>query len=98
MVAPEVPRLWLLCVRAYTIAWIAGFLVVVAPAGAGAREATLVLVLGAGMSHSDAFAVALAGRVLSLIGDVLVAAVALAAGGRPGPGVPARSRSNATST
>ncbi len=88
VVAPDTPRLWLLSVGAYTVAWIAGFLVFVAPAGAGAREAALVLVLAAGMPHSDAFAVALATRVLSLIGDVLAAAVAFAAGRRRGGPAP----------
>ncbi|MDP9417635.1 MAG: flippase-like domain-containing protein [Actinomycetota bacterium] len=78
-IAPGADRLWLLAVGGYTVAWIAGFLFVLAPAGAGAREAALVLVLATAMPHSDAFAVAVVSRVLMLAGDLVAAGIALAA-------------------
>lgn len=58
---------------AYALAWVVGFLVVVLPAGAGAREGALVLVLTPGVAEGDALAVALVSRVVMLVGDVALA-------------------------
>lgn len=73
------PSVWLLATGAYALAWIVGFLVVVLPAGAGAREAALVLALGATVDAGDALALALVSRVLMLAGDVLLAGAAVVA-------------------
>jgi hypothetical protein len=70
----------------YALAWTAGFLFVVAPAGAVVREAVLVLAL-AGISHQpEALAVALVSRGVQTFGDVLWAAVGAAL--RQKPAVP----------
>jgi hypothetical protein len=58
---------------AYALAWTAGFLFVVAPAGAVVREAVLVLALGGLLSHADGTAVALASRGVQTLGDLLLA-------------------------
>ncbi|ADG75249.1 conserved hypothetical protein [Cellulomonas flavigena DSM 20109] len=76
------PSLWLLATGAYALAWVVGFVVVVLPAGAGAREAALVLALGATVGAGDALALALVSRVLMLGGDVVLAGVAVAAARR----------------
>ena len=39
----EVASPWLLSIGVFALAWVAGFLVIIAPAGAGVREAALVL-------------------------------------------------------
>lgn len=71
----------------YALAWTAGFLFVIAPAGAVVREAVLVLAL-AGISHQpEALAVALVSRGVQTFGDLLWAAVGAAL--RQRPAVPA---------
>jgi hypothetical protein len=59
----------------YALAWTAGFLFVIAPAGAVVREAVLVLVLAAVLARPEATAVALASRGVQTLGDVIWAAV-----------------------
>lgn len=59
---------------AFALAWVVGFLVVIAPAGAGPREAALVLALAPIMDTADAIVVALISRLLMIAGDVVVAA------------------------
>ena len=61
----------LLCLGAYALAWTAGFLFVVAPAGAGVREAALVVALAPVLEAPAALAVALVSRVLMTLGDLL---------------------------
>jgi uncharacterized membrane protein YbhN (UPF0104 family) len=75
------PDLLLLCLGGYALAWTVGFLVLVAPAGGGAREAALVVALAPVLDRPGALAVALLSRALMTIGD-LVYGVA-AAVGRP---------------
>ena len=58
---------------AYAAAWVTGFLVVVAPAGAGAREAALVLLLTPALGSSGALALAVTSRFLTMAGDGLCA-------------------------
>jgi uncharacterized membrane protein YbhN (UPF0104 family) len=65
------------CVGAYALAWSAGFLFVIAPAGAGVREAAMVAALSPLMSTSAALTVALLSRLLTTGGDLLAAGVAL---------------------
>jgi glycosyltransferase 2 family protein len=68
---------------AFAAAWCAGFLLVVAPAGAGVREAALVLLLGGVLARPQATVVAVVSRLLFVLGDLGWGAVALLAGRRP---------------
>ncbi|MGU3410063.1 YbhN family protein [Microbacterium sp. M1A1_1b] len=71
------PSVFAVSTGAYAVAWLVGFLVVVAPAGLGAREGVLVLLLASVASPSGGAALALAvvSRVFMTIGDVLLAGV-----------------------
>ena len=62
------------CVGAFALAWVVGLLVVIAPAGAGAREAALVLALGPVLARPEALVLALVSRILMVAGDAVVAA------------------------
>jgi uncharacterized membrane protein YbhN (UPF0104 family) len=55
---------------AYALAWTAGFLVVVAPAGAGVRELALVTLLTSSIGHPGALGVALLARLLTTFADL----------------------------
>ena len=63
--------LLLLSAGAYALAWTAGLLVVVAPAGAGVRELALVAALAPVLDRGAALAVAVLSRVLMTCGDLL---------------------------
>jgi uncharacterized membrane protein YbhN (UPF0104 family) len=67
---------------AFAGAWCVGFLLVVAPAGAGAREAALILLLGSSMSRPQATVVAVVSRLLFTIADLGWGGVAALAGRR----------------
>jgi hypothetical protein len=56
------------------LAWAAGLAFVLAPAGAGVREAVLVLTLGPVVGGEAAVTVALASRVLLILTDIALAA------------------------
>jgi glycosyltransferase 2 family protein len=71
------PSLWLLSVGVFALAWVAGFLVIVAPAGAGVREGALVLGLAAALPGGTVLAMALLSRVVLMGADVVLAAVAV---------------------
>jgi len=73
-------------------AWTVGFLVVIAPAGAGVRDVLLALTLGLVIGHGAALAIALVSRVLLTIGDLVTAGLAAAFTRRPGapPAEPGR--------
>ncbi|HEX3784074.1 MAG TPA: lysylphosphatidylglycerol synthase domain-containing protein [Pseudonocardiaceae bacterium] len=73
--APE-GRTALLAVGGFALAWSVGFVVVLAPAGAGVRDVLLVAILGTVLGVADATAVALVSRLLMTAGDLLAAAVA----------------------
>jgi glycosyltransferase 2 family protein len=77
---PGGPRLLLLSTGAFAGAWSVGFLLVIAPAGAGAREAALILLLGSAMSSAQATVVALVSRLLMTVGDLALGGVAALAG------------------
>ena len=62
--------LLLLSTGAYALAWTAGFLFVVAPAGAGVRELALVVALAPVLDRTGALAVAVLSRVLMTLGDL----------------------------
>jgi glycosyltransferase 2 family protein len=66
----------LLALGGFAFAWSAGFLIVLAPAGAGIRDVLLVAVLGPVLGAGGATAVALVSRVLTIVGDLAAAAVA----------------------
>jgi uncharacterized membrane protein YbhN (UPF0104 family) len=71
-------HLLLVSTGGYALAWTAGFLFVVAPAGAGVREAILVLALAGIARQPEATAVALLSRGVQTLGDVVWAAVGFA--------------------
>ncbi len=58
-----------LAVGAFAFAWTVGFLVVIAPAGAGVREAALVVGLSPVLDREQALLVALVSRGLMTLGD-----------------------------
>jgi len=66
----------LICVGAFALAWVVGLLVVIAPAGAGAREAALVLALGSVLDRPEALVLALVSRIIMVVADGLVAGAA----------------------
>lgn len=72
-------NLLVLATGAYAVSWVVGFLVVIAPAGAGVREVALVVTLGQVLSPSAALAVALVSRVVSTLADLAVALAAVVA-------------------
>ena len=67
---------FLLATGGFAFAWCAGFLVVIAPAGAGVRDVVLVAALSPVLSVGQATAVALASRLLGTVGDLLTAGLA----------------------
>jgi hypothetical protein len=69
-------RTFLLATGGFAFAWCAGFLVVLAPAGAGVREVVLVASLSPVLGAGKATAVALVSRLLTTVGDLLAAGLA----------------------
>lgn len=65
------PSLLLLSLGGYALAWTAGFVVFVAPAGGGARELALVVALAPVLDRAGALAVALVSRVVMTVADLL---------------------------
>jgi hypothetical protein len=81
-------RTFLIALGGYAFAWCVGFVLIFAPAGAGARDALLVVALSPLVGSHAALAVALVSRAVNTISDLLVAG--LAAFRRPKiPAVPA---------
>lgn len=76
----------LLATGGYALAWTAGFLFVVAPAGAGVREVALVAALAPVLDRPAALAVALLSRVLMTVGDLVLGAGGAAVRPRNGHG------------
>lgn len=72
------PRTLTLAVGGYAIAWVAGFVVVFVPAGAGVREAVLLALLGGSLPHAAVLLVVLASRVLLTLVDLAFAALGIA--------------------
>ncbi len=60
----------------FAFAWSVGFLVILAPAGAGVREVILVAALSPVLGVGEATAVALVSRLLTVAADLIAAAVA----------------------
>jgi glycosyltransferase 2 family protein len=61
----------------FAVAWVVGFLVLVAPAGVGAREMALVAILGTLLTRSEAASVAVLSRALMTAADLLLAVAAV---------------------
>jgi uncharacterized membrane protein YbhN (UPF0104 family) len=78
----------LLAIGAFAFAWCAGFLVILAPAGAGIRELVLIGLLAPVIHLGPATAVALVSRLLVTAADLLSAGTAawFARRSRPAPG------------
>ncbi|HZD68660.1 MAG TPA: lysylphosphatidylglycerol synthase domain-containing protein [Actinomycetes bacterium] len=57
-------------IGAFAAAWCVGFLVVIAPAGGGAREAALIVLLSTGVGTARATVIAVVSRLLLTIGDL----------------------------
>ncbi len=72
----------LVSVGGFALSWVAGYLAVFAPAGAGVREAVMVAILGTQTKTSVALAVALITRALTVAADALTGGLALALVGR----------------
>ncbi len=62
------------CVGAYALAWVAGFVSIVAPGGLGVREATLGALLSRQLGGPPAMALALLARVWVTVGEIICAA------------------------
>ena len=77
-VAPGPSVSWPLATGAFALAWLVGFLVVFAPAGAGGREVAFVVLLGAVATAPQALGFALASRVLMTLADAVALIVGLA--------------------
>lgn len=73
----------LIAIGGFAFAWSVGFLVVVAPAGAGVRDVLLIAALGPVIGVASATAVALVSRVLMTVGDLVTAALAAGFSRRP---------------
>ncbi|HVE98515.1 MAG TPA: lysylphosphatidylglycerol synthase domain-containing protein [Mycobacteriales bacterium] len=71
-------RLLALSIGSFAVSWAAGFLVFVAPAGAGAREAALVVTMGSVLPTGAATLLALVSRAVLTLADIAWAAVAVA--------------------
>lgn len=71
-----------LAIGGYTLAWAVGFLIVVAPAGAGAREVALAAVLAPVLTNGEVIVVVLVSRLLFTGVDLAAAGIGLAAGHR----------------
>ena len=77
-----IDRTILIALGGYAFAWCVGFVIVFAPAGAGARDALLILALSPLIGRQAALAVALVSRAVNTISDLLVAGTAAATRGR----------------
>ena len=83
-IAPGPDANYVLAAGAFALAWLVGFVVVIAPAGAGAREAALVFLLGSVATGAQALSLALVSRFLMTAADAVGFGVGLAIGrGRP---------------
>lgn len=82
--APAADGLLPLSTGAYALASVVGILIVVLPAGAGAREGAIVLILASAVGRDDALVLALVSRFVMLVADLLGAGVAILATRRAG--------------
>jgi uncharacterized membrane protein YbhN (UPF0104 family) len=73
------PRVLAATIGGFALAASAGILFIPAPAGAGVRDVVLIVTLGVSMSSAQALAVGLASRVLLIVVDLLMTALAVLA-------------------
>lgn len=66
-----------LAIGGYALAWVTGFLVLIAPAGLGAREATLTVTLASVVTPAEALVIALLARLTTTAADLLAAGATL---------------------
>jgi uncharacterized membrane protein YbhN (UPF0104 family) len=78
--APVTGRAVALAVGGYALAWAVGFVVVIAPAGAGAREVVLAAVLSTVLDRGALLVVVLLSRVLFTAVDLVLAGLGIAVG------------------
>jgi hypothetical protein len=71
------PRVVAAAIGGYALAASAGILFVPAPAGAGIRDVVLIAALGVSMTGAQALGVGLASRVLLIVVDLVMAALAV---------------------
>ena len=84
--ALDAPVSWALATGAFAAAWVAGFVVVIAPAGAGVREAVLVALLGG--PPGLALTLALLSRAVMTLADALWGLLGLGLRGAAAPRPP----------
>jgi uncharacterized membrane protein YbhN (UPF0104 family) len=72
----------LLSIGGFTLSWVAGFVAVFAPAGAGVREAVMVAALSSRTTAAAALTIALVTRALAVLCDAVTGAGAVALIGR----------------
>jgi glycosyltransferase 2 family protein len=65
------------CIGAFALSWAVGFVIILAPAGAGFRDVMLIAVLSTQMSVGAATAITLVSRVATTTADVLAAGVSV---------------------
>jgi uncharacterized membrane protein YbhN (UPF0104 family) len=80
--APADLRVAALAVGGYALAWAVGFVVVVTPAGAGAREVALAAVLAGTLDRGSVVVVVLLSRVLFTVVDLSAAGLGVLAARR----------------
>lgn len=78
--APLGGRTVVAALSGYALAWVVGFVVVFAPAGAGPRELVLTAVLAPLLGTGEALAVVLVARVVSTVVDLALAGLAALTG------------------
>lgn len=81
-------RALLLCTGGYCLAWVAGFVVILAPAGAGAREVVLAVVVAPLVGAGGVVVTVLVSRMLFSLGDLVMAAVGYSVGRGRAPARP----------
>ncbi|WP_277209370.1 class I SAM-dependent methyltransferase [Isoptericola croceus] len=81
-----------LAVGGYALAWMVGFLLVVVPAGAGARELVLLGVLAGTLPHAELLLVVLVSRVLVTLADLALAGAGALVRRAPAPPLAPRAR------
>jgi len=96
MGAPRSWRTLALAVGGYALAWVVGLLVVVAPAGAGAREVALAALLSPVLDPGAIVVVVLLSRLLFTVADLSLAAAGLTVGRTPSTPVVVRPGVNDT--
>jgi hypothetical protein len=78
--APATGRTLALATGGYALAWAVGFVVVIAPAGAGAREVALLAVLSTVLDRGAVLVVVLLSRVLFTAVDLALAGIGITVG------------------